>query len=276
MSHQIPFDYHMHSTYSCDCRVPMREMCESAVQKGIPEIAFTEHFNRHPDDMCYERYDPAAYFVGLEEVRKEFAPQGLTIKAGIEVGEMHLYRAEVDAVLNNYPYDLVLGSLHWNHGESIFSFDYFKKREPKQMAQEYFAEMLEMVEGGGFDILSHIDVIKRYAFQVYGSFALADYEGYVRPVLAACVKQGIIPEINTSALRMAVSQPHPTIEALRWYKELGGESISLGSDSHNPLHLGTFFDVALQMADEVGLKLARFTGRRIVEQIDASALVKTA
>ncbi|MBX3080448.1 MAG: histidinol-phosphatase HisJ family protein [Anaerolineae bacterium] len=269
MTSTIPFDYHMHSNYSCDCRVTMQQMCREAVRKGIPEIAFTEHFNRHRDDICFEHYDPDAFFKGLAEVNAEFNPQGLVIKAGIEVGEMHLYRAEVDAVLNNYPYDVVLGSMHWNHGESIFSMKYFEKREPKAAAREYFEEMLEMVEAGGFDVLSHIDVIKRYAFQVYGRFALAEYEAFVRPVLAACVKQGIIPEINTSALRMHVAQTHPTIEALHWYRELGGTSISIGSDSHNPTQLGTGLDIALSMAHEAGLQLARFSQRHIIESITA-------
>jgi histidinol-phosphatase (PHP family) len=267
MQPSIPFDYHMHSTYSCDTRFSMHEMCASAVQKGIPEIAFTEHFNQHRDDMCFGLYDPAAFFAGIEACRAEFGPKGLTIKAGIEVGEMHLYRQEVDAVLDHHPYDLVLGSLHWNRGESIFSSQYFQRREPHVAAQDYYAEMVEMVEGGGFDILSHLDVIKRYGFGVYGRFVLAEFEEYVRPVLAACVQQGIIPEINTSALRMSVAQPHPTIDALRWYRDLGGTLISIGSDSHNPATLGAGFDIALKMAAEVGLRLARFSARQIVEQV---------
>ena len=128
MTTLIPFDYHMHSNNSCDCRATMAEMCRSAIQKHIPEIAFTEHFNRKREDMCYEKYDPARYFRDLETCRAEFGPQGLTIKAGVEVGEMHLYRAEVDAVLNAWPYDLVLGSLHWNNGENIFERSYFVVR----------------------------------------------------------------------------------------------------------------------------------------------------
>jgi histidinol-phosphatase (PHP family) len=263
----IPFDYHMHSVHSCDCRATMAEMCRTALERGIHEIAFTEHFNQHRDDICYGHYDAAAYFKGLDAARAEFEPLGLTIKAGLEVGELHLYRAEVEPVLQAYPYDVVLGSLHWNRGESIFSADYFRKRDPRTAARDYFAEMLEMVEGGGFDILSHLDVIKRTGFQVYGRFDLAEYEAEVRPVLAACVRRGIIPEINTSALRMKVAQPHPTLEALHWYRDLGGQLISIGSDSHSPAQLGTGLDRALAMAREAGLTLARFSQRRVVEQI---------
>ena len=264
----IPFDYHVHSNNSCDCRIPMADMCRAAIQNGIPEIAFTEHFNRKPEDMCYEKYDPAPYFRDLEACRAEFGPQGLIVKAGIEVGEMHLYRDQVNAVLNAWPYDLVLGSLHWNNGESVFERSYFQKRDLPGAAREYFAELTEMVEAGGFNIMSHLDVIKRMGYQVYNHFDITELEEYVRPVLAACIKQGIAPEINTSALRMAVKQTHPTLEAIRWYREMGGELLSIGSDSHRPDQLGFGLDRAIELAREAGFSsLTKFAGRKVSEAV---------
>ncbi len=268
MTVKIPFDYHMHSDLSCDCRTPMAEMCREALRKGIHEIAFTEHLDPKPEDLCAGKYDPDAYFHVIEACRAEFGPQGLTIKAGVEVGEIHLYQNVVGPVLEAYPYDLVLGSLHWNRGESMFDQDYFKGREPRAVARNYFAEMLDMVEYGGFDILSHLDVFKRTAFLVYKHFNLAEYEEYVRPVLGACIRQGITPEINTSALRMPVAQTHPTVEALRWYREMGGQRLTIGSDAHNPSHLGTGLERALDMAREVGFTaLTRFARRTVQDSV---------
>ncbi len=269
---RIPFDYHMHSTFSCDCNVPMAQMCAEALRKDIHEIAFTEHFNRVRTDICFDKYDAAAFFKGIEACRAEFAPRGLTIKAGVEVGEIHLHRAEVDAVLNAFPYDLVLGSLHWVRGESIFERSYFQKRDPLTAARDYFTELAEMVDGGGFNIMSHMDVLKRMGFNVYNRFELSEYEDLVRPVLAACVRTGIAPEINTSALRMPVRQTHPTLEAIRWYKDMGGERLSIGSDSHSPQALGTGLDVALQIARDAGFtRLTRYAKRQVESFVDISA-----
>jgi len=265
MTVHIPFDYHMHSTNSCDCNASMASMCAEALRKHIPEIAFTEHLDRQPGDYCYDKYDPAAFFADIEACRAEFGPQGLTIKAGIEVGEMHLYRHEVVPVLDAYPYDVVLGSMHWNHGESIFERAYFLKRDIQTVVQEYFGEMVEMINGGGFNILSHIDVFKRVGFSVYNHFDITEWEDYTRPVFAACIRQGIAPEINTSALRMTVKQTHPTLEALRWYREMGGELLTIGSDSHRPEHLGLGLDYAVTIAKEAGFThLTRFAGRKII------------
>src|SRR6476661_7814393 len=58
----IPHDYHMHSTFSCDCQAPMADMCQAAVALGIPEIGFTEHFDHHTRDECkdYFKLEPWA------------------------------------------------------------------------------------------------------------------------------------------------------------------------------------------------------------------------
>jgi histidinol-phosphatase (PHP family) len=241
----------------------MADMCAEALRKHIPEIAFTEHFDRVRVGMCFEKYDADGFFKSIEDCRTRFGPQGLTIKAGVEVGEIHLNRSEVDAVLNAYPYDLVLGSLHWVRGENIFERPYFQKRDPRAAARDYFAELTEMVDGGGFNIMSHMDVFKRMGFNVYHQFNIAEYEEYVRPVFAACIRNGIAPEINTSALRMPVRQTHPTLEAIRWYREMGGERLSIGSDSHSPAQLGTGLDVAIQVAKDAGFtQLTRFALRQ--------------
>jgi histidinol-phosphatase (PHP family) len=181
---------------------------------------------------------------------------------------MHLYRSEVDAVLDAHPYDLVLGSLHWANGESIFERPYFQKRDPMTAARDYFTELAQMVDAGGFNIMSHMDVLKRMGFQVYNRFDITEYEEYVRPVFAACIRQGIAPEINTSALRMTVNQTHPTLEAIRWYREMGGELLSIGSDSHRPEHLGDSLDKAIGIAKEAGFtQLTKFAGRKMQEYV---------
>ena len=52
---KITADYHLHSDVSPDCKTPMEESCEAAIQKGLTELVFTEHmelfsanFKRYP------------------------------------------------------------------------------------------------------------------------------------------------------------------------------------------------------------------------------------
>lgn len=68
-----------------------------------------------------------------------------------------------------------------------------------------------------------------------------------------------------------MSEPCPSLEILRWYRELGGEILTLGSDAHTPDKIGAHFDVALEMARAAGFKrLATFEQRQVhwIEIID--------
>jgi histidinol-phosphatase (PHP family) len=264
----IPFDYHIHSNASCDSHATMAEMCRAALDKGILEIGFAEHFDLHPQDFCFAFYKPEVFFENLEAARQEFGPQGLTIRAGVEVGELHRYRAAVQPILDAWPYDYVLGSLHWNGDHSIFDPDYFRAYSPREVITVYFNELAEMVRGGGFDVLAHPDVFKRTAYTVYGHFDTAEWEDLVRPVWQACIETGIGIEINSSGLRLAVGEVHPALEALRWYRDMGGERLTVGSDSHRPEHLGFGLETALQVAREAGFtRLCGFERRQITRWI---------
>lgn len=265
----IPHDYHIHSNLSCDSQATMAEMCRKALALGISEIAFTEHFDPKPEDVCAGFYNPAAYFHALELARLEFGPEGLTIRAGIEVGEMHRYRDQIEPVLARWPYDLVLGSLHWVGENSVFDPEFFCHTAAQQAIADYFTEQVELVRGGGFDVLSHLDVFKRTAYRVYGEFDIADWEDLVRPVWQACIETGIGIEINTSGWRYEVNQPHPPLEALRWYRDMGGELLTVGSDSHQPAQLGFSLPEALNLARAAGFtRLACYERRRVTRWFD--------
>lgn len=269
MNTLIPIDYHVHSNNSPDCRASMADQCRAALQKGIAEIAFTEHFNAKPEDGFYGKYNADRYFKDFETCRDEFARKGLTVKAGCEVGEYHLYRDEVDTVIASRPYDVILGSLHWNKNESVFERSYFNNRTMRTIAEMYYAEMLEMVEAGGFNVLSHMDVYKRMGYQVYNHFDIREFEEFVRPVLEACVRQGIAPEINTTGLRLSVCQTHPTVDAIRWYREVGGELLTVGSDSHRTDHTGYALDQAMAIAKAAGFtRLTKFKDRKVEDFVE--------
>jgi hypothetical protein len=57
----------------------------------------------------------------------------------------------------------------------------------------------------------------------------------------------------------------PFASILRWYRELGGEIITIGSDAHTPEAVGADFETALEIAQAAGFtRLATFEERRIV------------
>jgi histidinol-phosphatase (PHP family) len=256
-------DYHVHTNNSRDSRTPMAKMCERAVAIGLSELAFTEHFNNHPKDVDLNYYKADRYFADLEACRAQFP--ALIIRAGLEVGEPHRWEKQVVPLLDRYPYDVVLGSLHWVGDYSVFEPPYFRDHTPAKAYELYFTELAQMIRHGGFDILAHVDVPKRTSVNFYGPFRDEDFEDVFRKVWEACIETGITPEINTKGARGAAGSFHPTTTALRWYAEMGGERLSFGSDAHQPEHLGLSFDAAHKSAFDAGLtKTIRFERRQIV------------
>ena len=248
----IPQDYHLHSRFSCDCHATMVEMCRAAIEQGISEIGFTEHFDLIPDDPCYRFFKADAWWRELDRCRETFAGV-LTIRAGIELGEPHRFPEEVRALLEGYPWDYALGSLHWVGDWLIFDEDYFDQPEEEAYGA-YFEELERMVQSGLFQVLAHMDVIKRRGVRRYGPFNPRAYEEPIRRVLRACVEHGVALEINTSSLRRGMKQTTPPRQVFEWFREEGGRWVTLGSDAHRPSQVGFGLDRALGVLRAAGFQ----------------------
>ncbi len=256
----IPHDYHLHSHYSHDSQATMAEQCASAVAKGLPEIGLTDHYDLHPLDECAGYFRLADWAAELDRVRAEFADR-LIVRAGIEIGEPHLFQAETRALLAQYPFDYALGSLHWVGDAVVFDPTYFERPADEAFGR-YFEELERMTRVGGFDVLSHFDVVVRHGLPIYGAYAPRRYAEVIRAVLKNCIDRGIALDINSQGLRRRCGVLTPNVEVLTWYVELGGERVTLGSDAHHPQDIGADLEAALDAARAAGLQYVTQFERR--------------
>ena len=256
----IPHDYHIHTRFSADSDASMEEMCAAAVACGIPEIGITEHYDLHPDENPRDWLDLEKWAEELERCRARHSGR-LTIRAGIEIGEPHRFPEEVRRISAQYPFDYILGSLHWVGRENVFYPEYFNRSQEEAFGI-YFQELERMTREGGFDVLAHFDIPIRAGFQYFGSYDPCAYESLIRPILRNCVDRGIAVEINTGSLRRSAAVLNPGPPILAWYAEMGGRHLTLGSDSHRPQHVGAGLDAALTAAGQAGLPhVTRFEKR---------------
>jgi histidinol-phosphatase (PHP family) len=258
----LPYDYHVHTRYSPDSDASMDDMVRRAVELGLDEIMFTEHQEYHPreGEQCRLRAD--AWFADIARLNERYRGR-LVIRAGLELGQPHLYAAEARALIDAHPFDAISGSLHYVGDRNIFGREYFAERTIEQAYGDYFAELPRMAAAGGFDILAHIDGVKRDGVRYYRRYDIRVYESQVRETFRGLIANGIALELNTSGIRR-VSELHPPLVALRWYREMGGELITVGSDAHAPRHIAEAFPLALDLAREAGFtRLAAFRLRKI-------------
>lgn len=241
----------------------MQQMCQGALANGVSLIGFTEHYDLLPDDPCYDYLDLPGWWTELERCREQFAGQ-LTILAGIELGEPHRFPEQMRRVLGEHPWDYALGSLHWVGDQLIFGADYFQQPAERAFG-EYFAELQTMIEAGEFDILAHMDVVKRFGFDVYGEFRIERYETQVRAVLRSLAEKDLALEINTSQLRRPVRETSPARPVVDWFGEEGGQRITLGSDAHQPDHIGHALQFAAAEAAAAGFPQASWYKQRKVQ-----------
>ncbi len=247
----IPHDCHIHSVYSGDNEASMEEMCRAAIQRGIPEICFTEHFDTHPSEPRRLTFPLEAWSHELDRCRRLFSGR-LIIRAGLEIGEPHRAPAEVEAFVGQYPFDLIIGSLHWVEEQLVFDPAYFERPMDEGYAR-YFAELEKMTAVGGFDVLGHLDVVARLGFEFWGSYEPARYEQSIRQSLAHCIERGIALDVNAGSLRRKLGRPNPDPTILRWYAQMGGQLVVFSSDAHQPAHVGKHVAEAVRLAAEAGL-----------------------
>jgi histidinol-phosphatase (PHP family) len=241
-------DMHAHTTHSVDAKDDLDAMCRAAIEKGLGSIAFTEHFDLNPDDMGYGFFRLEAYSRAIDEARARYGHR-LEILKGIEFGEPHDYPAELERLAAG-DFDVILAGIHWVD-DAFVGDDALRERLPVEAIFEaYYQAVHRAVSLGGFDVLAHIDLPKRYLKESVTSATAADT---LDAVMAELVRAGIALEINTSPLRKGLDECSPDLPILRRYAAAGGGPITLGSDAHSTGEISADFDCALALARQAGV-----------------------
>jgi len=251
-------DLHIHSTCSADGGATIADYARRAQELGLVEVGLCEHADFDPRDRSYRTLDLARYDREIEAARA-IAP-GVRLRQGVEITYQASLEAEIGAWLAGKRWDYVIASVHlvdYDDGWAMVSEPsavqaYFARHSQRQAYLPYFEELLRAVHSGLGDVLGHFDLVKRYGVAHYGRFEPASLAEEIRAVLRAAVEAGVGLEINASGLRQAPGEPYPGLAVLRWYRELGGEILTVGSDAHLVEHLAAGADQALALARAAG------------------------
>lgn len=253
----IIIDQHVHSNISHDGISSISEHIEYAKDNNISEITFTEHY----DD--YKGINTNLKTLDINKYQEEYLKQKndklLKTNFGIEIGlRPESYKKISDMVKNNN-FDFIIGSSHITCGKDMaYDKSFFEGLTPHQSIVKYLSEVLQNIKTykSEFDVYGHIDYVIRYIIKNYGNvMTKIDYEEFrelLDEILLLLIRTNKGIEINTSGIRYGLGTPHPNIEILKRYKELGGNIITIGSDAHKKEDLASNFDVAYDMLESVG------------------------
>ena len=255
------YDQHVHSRHSFDSHSDPAACVERALACGLTGITFTEHFDTHPDDWPGCVYDDDAYSATVRGLRDEFADR-IFIGKGIEVCYQPDRMPFILDFLGRHEFDMVILSVHYFGSDAIFRRASWEGVDAFEGTRRYletvrnavqFCERLHRSDGRVFDVLGHLDVVKRYTQRFFGTHDVMRFSDLVDEILNACLAADLTPEINTSTLRQNLDEPMPGAEILSRYAELGGTAMSLASDAHLVESVGAGFDRAIAMLRDAGV-----------------------
>lgn len=244
-------DVHTHSSFSSDSDEPLREMAVSAVNKGLKTLCITEHHDfDHPHTGEF-LLDVPTYREELFRVRDEFSDK-LEVLFGVELGLLDYAAPRLYEFAKSADFDFIIGSAHQIDDLDPYYPEYFDKMGDKNGISHFFDAMLSSVKAfDDFDILGHLDYIVRYSHAK--SYEPLDYREIIDEILKVVISKGKGIEINTAGIN-SLGYPHPHQFALKRYRELGGEMVTVGSDAHERTRVAAGFDKAEQALREAGFE----------------------
>ncbi|MDI6716793.1 MAG: histidinol-phosphatase HisJ [Actinomycetota bacterium] len=254
-------DYHIHTTRCGHAEGKMSEYVRQALQLSFLEIGFADHLpllTKRDPSLTMSEEQLGEYIQAIEWLKEQFP--SINIRAGIEADYFPGLEKETASLLSSYDFDYVIGSVHfidgWGFDDSRY-IEGYKSWNIYDLYAKYFELVASAASTGLFDIIGHLDLIKKYNFRPE-----EDITPLVKKTLKAIKDAGVCIEINTAGLRKPVGEIYPSIEILRLcHKE--GVPITLGSDAHSPEHVGMDFDLAIIGAKQAGYsEIAMFKQRQ--------------
>lgn len=250
-------DYHVHSHFSDDSVYKMQDVVKDAILLGIDELCFTDHFDLNEKIEGHETVEQSLipfprYFSEIEKLQKKFHNK-IKIKKGMEFGIQYGTIDEYKKIFDEYPFDFILLSIHRIDNKGYWNRKFQRGKTESEYYNDYYQAMYKVVQNyHDYSVLAHLDLIRRYDNND-GYDVMNDRE-MIEKILKYIIADGKGIEINTSFIRYEIGDMTPSVNILKLYLELGGRIITIGSDSHKPIHLGAYIEEIKAQLKEIGFK----------------------
>ena len=257
----LPLDAHLHTDLSPDSDVPIDAYAAAALERGIAELAITDHVDFEPGAPAFGYSTFADRERVVREAAERWGPRGVTIRFGVELTYDRGWEADIRDHLARHTYDFTIGSVH-DRVDSPYQASRVRSwvagRSLAEIVEPSFSEVEAAARSGLFDAIGHLDVVKRYLHPHVSKETLASAPELYEPMLRALVDSGTALEINTSGLRHPVGETYPSAAVVARFRELGGRAITVGSDAHRRDHFAWALADGYNEAEAAGFRSLAF------------------
>jgi histidinol-phosphatase (PHP family) len=257
-------DYHMHlraPDESLDHSLEgVERFVDRAAELGIDELGFTEHVYYFEEtrrlwtvpyhlERCV--YPIGPYVDAVVEAKR----RGLPVKLGLEVDYVPGREEETRELLEPYPWDYLIGSIHFVGMAGIDGEpSLVGEVGPERAWTAYYETLAAAARSGLFDTLAHPDLVKMYGPEL-------DWDWHA----VAGSLDGVAIEVSSAGLHKRHGKLYPNPALLREARDRGIR-ITLASDAHVPENVGRDLDRAVEHARTAGYETVTVFDRREARQ----------
>jgi len=233
----ISKDYHVHEYHSQDAPGATPTLyCQKAKELGIEEICFTTHcFVTGPDVDVGVSPDKIEEY--MNEIFSAQDESDVTLRFGLEIDFFPKYERQIEDIVDEYPFDFILGSLHYIRGIDIGSRRnsprFFKGRPVEESLSIYYEDWGKAAETGLFDVMAHPDYFRKYLhLSDIEDLTWEQYGSTIHDAFDILKTNGVGIEINTSGYKHGLDDAYPIIDFVTSARDAGVKIVTIGSDSH--------------------------------------------
>ncbi len=243
-------DCHVHSRFSPDAKFcgadDPQGICDAVRRAGLKGFIVTDHIDIGHWNGYIIDFDE--YFDAWNKAREE--NKDLRIYIGIEAGFEPHTALRTAEIIDRYPFEYVINSVHyWLKESGAGDWKYGRKSAYTEYLKAVLASLAAPYP---FTAIGHIGFPERYAPYPVGEREMeySMFRELCDEIIETAVKLGIRPEENTNA---EAEMRLPRVDFLRAYKAAGGKRPMLGSDAHNSADIGRrFFETEKILNDIFG------------------------
>jgi histidinol-phosphatase (PHP family) len=254
------YDSHVHSKHSKDGVPSVDVICERAVSMGLGGVAITDHVDV---DLGESELEVLRELEDDVSAAREKYGGGLEISMGAELGDGNHDQPFAEKIVSRGSLDFVIGSMHRQREREDYYYLNYEHEDLDSLMRGYYMELRELVRGGCFDVVGHINYQTRYMnAATRARFDLSVYYDILREILEDVARAGKGIEVNSSGLWRGLGFTLPTLEVVRMFRDAGGEIVTTGSDAHRAEHVGLRLDGVVECLKAAGFRRYAFFKRR--------------
>jgi histidinol-phosphatase (PHP family) len=260
-------DLHTHTARCGHAGGRDEEYVEAAIAAGLSAIAVTDHVpfywlpaEQHDARLAMATDELPRYVDAVLDLRARYAGR-VEVLLGIEADFIAGHEESLARLLERYPFDVVLGSVHWVGDwliDAPSSLPRYRKgaADVERIWDEYTTQLIAAARSRLFDVLSHLDLPKKFGFRSEATFA-----GRLGEVVNAVAAGGCAVELSSAGRRKPVGEDYPADDVVAALAAAGVRFV-LSSDAHAPAEVGFGFgELAARARAHGAVATALFRGR---------------